>query len=331
MGPEALSQVLRQVGVDDNKNEKILVGLNKPDDASAYQLDDERVLLQSVDYFTPIVDDPYLFGEIAAANALSDIYAMGGKPITAMNIVGFPECLKEDILVKILKGGRDKVNESQAVIAGGHTITDEEPKYGLSVTGLVNKDNLVTNSEAKVGDVLILTQALGTGIIATAIKGGMLKEDRENDAIQAMLTLNDQAVDIMEEIKVNACTDVTGFALLGHCWELAKGSQVGVELYLEQIPLFSQVKEFINLGMVPAGAYSNRDYLADVVEFELGIKEESQLPLFDPQTSGGLLLSVSADKANDLLQRLKDTGIERATVIGRVTNRQAKIEVKKSD
>ena len=331
MGPKALSQVLRKVGVADDKNEKILVGLNKPDDASAYQLDENRVLLQSVDYFTPVVDDPYLFGQIAAVNALSDIYAMGGKPITAMNIVGFPECLEEDVLVEILKGGRDKVNESQAVIAGGHTIIDEEPKYGLSVTGLVNKDNLITNSQAKAGDFLILTQALGTGIIATAIKGGMLEESRENDAIQAMLTLNNKEIDIMEEIKVNACTDVTGFGLLGHCWELAKGSQVGVELYLNQIPLFSQVEEFINLGMVPAGAYSNRDYLSDMVEFESGIKEESQLPLFDPQTSGGLLISVSADKVDEFLQRLKEAKLDQAIVIGRVTNRQAKIEVKKTD
>ncbi len=329
MGPKVLSQVLRKVGVDDEDHEQVLVGLNKPDDASAYQLDDNRVLLQSVDYFTPVVDDPYLFGQIAATNALSDIYAMGGKPITAMNIVGFPECLNKEVLVEILKGGRDKVNQSQAVIAGGHTITDDEPKYGLSVTGLVNKDNLVTNSQAQVGDLLILTQALGTGIIATAIKGGMLEENRNNDAIQAMLTLNNKPVDIMENIKVNACTDVTGFGLLGHCWELAKGSQVGIELYLNQIPLFAQVKKFIDLGMVPGGAYNNRDYLTDVVDFEMGIKEESQLPLFDPQTSGGLLISLPADKADRFLEKLKKIKVSKATIIGRVINQEASIKVKK--
>ncbi len=330
MGPKALSQVLRKVGVSDEKNKKVLVGLNKPDDASAYQLDDNRVLLQSVDYFTPIVDDPYLFGQIAAVNALSDIYAMGGKPITAMNIVGFPECLEEDVLVEILRGGRDKVSESQAVITGGHTVNDEEPKYGLSVTGLVNKENLVTNSQSEVGDLLILTKPLGTGIIATAIKGGMLEENRESDAIQAMLTLNNKAVDIMEEFKVNACTDVTGFGLLGHCWELAKGSGVGVELYLDQIPLFSQVEEFINLGMVPAGTYNNRDYLADIIDFETSIKEELELPLFDPQTSGGLLISISEDKAKQFLEKLKEAKINKAKIIGKITNQETRIKVKKA-
>ncbi|TDX45187.1 selenophosphate synthase [Orenia marismortui] len=327
MGPEALSQVLRQIDFiaeDDN----LLVGLDKSDDAIAYQLNDQQIIVQSVDFFTPIVDDPYLFGQIAAANALSDIYAMGAKPILAMNIVGFPSCLDDGILRDILQGGADKVAEAGAIIAGGHTIQDDEPKYGLSVTGVADKGQLLTNSNAQVGDKLILTKALGMGIMSTAIKGGLAIGGIDNPVIKSMTTLNNKALEPMQKLKVNACTDITGFGLLGHVWELAAGSKVGIEISSAELPIFEGIVDYAEMGLVPEGAYSNRQYLKDKIKFDANIKKSLIDILFDPQTSGGLLISVPADKAADLLIELYTLGVDKATVIGEVIDEEGIIRVR---
>lgn len=317
MGPKTLSQVLRQIdfGV---KDENLLVGLDTADDATVYKLDDNRALIQSVDFFTPVVDDPYLFGQVAACNALSDIYAMGGKPLLAMNIVCFPDCLDQDVLVEILKGGADKAEEAGAIIAGGHTVRDDEPKYGLAVSGMVEPENLLANSSAQPGDKLILTKPIGTGIMITALKGGLVEGTRDNPAVSSMLTLNDKAVDPMKQIGVNACTDITGFGLLGHVLELARGSNVEVVLDTDQVPLFTGVKDYAEMGMVPGGAYSNQENFIEDIEFENDIPETTRDIFFDPQTSGGLLISVSDKKAAELVTELHKNGVKEAAIIGEV-------------
>jgi len=326
MSPQALSRVLHQVDFRSG-DERLLVGLDKSDDAIAYQFSDDKILIQSVDFFTPIVDDPYLFGQIAATNALSDIYAMGGRPLLAMNVVAFRTCLGEKVLAEILQGGADKVAEAGAIIAGGHTIQDDEPKYGLSVTGVIEEGKLLTNSEAQVGDLLILTKPLGMGVVSTAIKGGLITNIKDHPAVKAMRTLNNKAVAPMQEIGVNACTDVTGFGLLGHLWEMAKGSDVEMEVFASELPIFADALEYAEMGMIPEGAYSNRDYLEGKIEFATGIEQNIADILFDPQTSGGLLISVSEDKAADLLIELYALGIDDATVIGKVAGYGAKIKV----
>ncbi|AGB41381.1 selenium donor protein [Halobacteroides halobius DSM 5150] len=327
MGPKALSQVLRRVefpGVDEN----LLVGFDKADDAVAYKLQGEQVIVQSVDFFTPVVDDPYLFGQIAAANALSDIYAMGATPLLAMNIAGFPTCLDNQILEEILQGGADQVANAGAIIAGGHTIEDDEPKYGLAVTGVVEHNNLITNSGAQVGDQLILTKPLGMGVMTTAFKGGIAEVDGNSLAVKAMATLNNKPVELMHKYNVNACTDITGFGLLGHAWELATGSGLEVTIYANQVPLFAQAKEYAALGLVPEGAYRNQDYLQKQVEFGVKINEARKDLLFDPQTSGGLLISVAKEDAADLLSDLYQAGLDDATLIGQVTGTGPKIKVR---
>jgi selenide,water dikinase len=321
MGPDSLAQVLRQVDFK-TVDKKLLVGLDKSDDAIAYQLNKDQVIVQSVDFFTPIVDDPYLFGQIAAANALSDIYAMGAEPILAMNIVGFPSCLSENILAKILQGGAAKVAEAGAIIAGGHTIQDDEPKYGLSVTGLVKPAKLLTNAGCQPGDKLILTKPLGMGIMATAIKGGLAVGGLENEVVRAMAELNKNAAQVIQEIGVNACTDITGFGFLGHSLELAKGSKVGIEIFSQEIPIFPEIIEYAEMGLVPAGAYTNKNYLVDQLDLAPGLSETMRDILFDPQTSGGLLISVPSAKAADLLIELYAAGIEEAAVVGEVFSAQ---------
>ncbi|GAB6138063.1 selenide, water dikinase SelD [Halanaerobaculum tunisiense] len=315
MGPKALSQVLRQVEFG-GEDENLLVGLDQVDDAIAYQTAKEQIVIQSVDFFTPIVDDPYLFGQIAAANALSDIYAMGGEPMLAMNIVGFPSCLEQEVLSQILQGGADKVAEAGAIVAGGHTVQDDEPKYGLSVMGQTTPDQLLTNDQAQVGDKLILTKPLGMGIISTAIKGGVI--DNADSVVAAMARLNNQAGQVMHDFGVNACTDITGFGLLGHVWELATASDVGVEIFSADVPVFKEVIEYAAMGLVPGGAYTNQDYLEDHVKISGDIKEAVVDVLFDPQTSGGLLLSIPAEQATELLSELNSLGVSEANIVGEV-------------
>lgn len=273
-------------------------------------MNDETAIVQTVDFFTPVVDDPYSFGQITAANALSDIYAMGAKPLLALNIIGFPKkVLPLDVLVEILKGGAAKVKEAGALLVGGHTIDDDEPKYGLAVTGLVHPDRVVTNAGALPGDVLFLTKPLGTGIITTAIKGDLVDEQTHQAAVEIMVTLNDRAASAMAETGVNACTDVTGFGLLGHLYEMVSASGTGGRVYLNRVPFLERAYALALMGMVPAGAYRNLQYLKECVRWVVKAEEVERLILADPQTSGGLLISVPRAKAKVLNENLVRAGV----------------------
>lgn len=315
MAPGPLAQVLRQLPTVEDEN--FLTAAIPFADAGVYQIAEDCALVQSVDFFTPIVDDPRTFGRIAAANALSDIYAMGGKPLTVMNLVGFPTCLEHDVLVEILKGGAEKVHEAGAVVVGGHTVEDDEPKYGLAVTGLVDPKKLVTTVGAKPGDVLILTKPLGSGILATALKGEVIKEEQMIEAIRDMETLNRSASEAMLKVGINACTDITGFGLLGHALELAEASRIGLEIDAAALHIYPQVMDLAAIGLVPVGSYRNREhYLPKVVNREQVAVEIVDI-LADPQTSGGLLISVSADKLSQLTSELESAGCN-AFNIGRV-------------
>lgn len=274
-------------------------------DAGIYRISDSQALLQSVDFFTPVVDTPRLFGEIAAANALSDIYAMGGRPLTALNLVGFPSCLELEILTEILQGGAAKVLEAGAVIVGGHSVEDEEPKYGLSVTGIVDPHHMVTTVGARAGDRLILTKPLGTGLLTTALKGDILQESEFPEAIAGMATLNRVASEIMMEVGVSACTDITGFGLLGHALEMAEASRINLLIEGDALPAYPKALDMAEMGLVPQGSYRNRQhYLTRVLEAKRIPRLTLDL-LADPQTSGGLLIAVDPAKADDLRFRLK--------------------------
>lgn len=290
------------------------------DDAGIYKLDSEKALVQTVDYFTPMVDDPYIFGQIAAANALSDVYAMGGEPLTAMNITAFPtKYLPLEILGEILSGGAAKVKEAGAVIVGGHTIEDQEPKYGLAVTGLIHPDRVAGNNGAKPGDVVVLTKPLGTGIISTAIKGEIASPEAIKKAVENMTELNQTAAQAMQEIGVHSCTDVTGFGFLGHGWEICAASGVTMEVESCLIPLLPDVFELANMGIVPVGAKTNLTYLQDKVEFE-GVSDTHRDIFADPQTSGGLLITLSEDRGLQLVRELRKRGVLEANIIGTIIN-----------
>ncbi len=300
---------------DDN----LIVGIETSDDAAVYKLTDEIAAIQTLDFFTPVVDDPYTFGAIAAANSLSDVYAMGGKPTVALNIVCFPNCLNIDVLGEILKGGADKVLEAGAVVIGGHSVEDDEPKYGLSVMGIVHPEKILRNYGAKAGDILILTKSLGTGIINTAIKGELASKEIYNEAIKVMTTLNKYAGEIVVNYPVNACTDVTGFGIMGHGYEMASASNVTFKLYKDNIPVISGVKEFAEMGLVPAGAYNNKIYLEGKYEIK-DTPEWLQDVLFDPQTSGGLLISIPKAEGLDLMEKLDKLELASA-IIGEVVEK----------
>ncbi|GFN23249.1 MAG: selenide, water dikinase SelD [Thermoanaerobacteraceae bacterium] len=317
MGPGTLSQLLRVLPMQALQSPELLVGIETIDDAGVYRLTDDIALIQTLDFFTPIVDDPYLFGQIAAANALSDIYAMGGRPLTAMNVVCFPtKKVDSGVLGEILRGGAEKIMEAGAVLVGGHSIEDEEPKYGLAVTGIAHPDKIVTNSGARPGDKLILTKPLGTGILATALKADMASRETEEEMGRWMAMLNRDAAAAMTEVGVHACTDITGFGLLGHCLELAQGSGVDVVLESREIPLLPGVLDFAAMGLVPGGAYNNRRYMEGKVHFDGHVKEALQDVLYDPQTSGGLLMAVAPEKVSPLLSELHRRGVKTARVIG---------------
>ena len=283
---------------------RLLVGLETSDDAAVYQLTGDLALIMTVDFFTPVVDDPYLFGQIAAANALSDIYAMGGKPLLALNIVCYPTCLSPGVMSEILRGGADKVREAGAVIAGGHTVEDSEPKYGLAVTGLVHPQKVVTNAGASPGDALVLTKPLGTGIITPALKAGLAPPEACDAAIKTMCSLNREAAEAMQAVGVHACTDITGFGLLGHAAEMALASGVSLAFAYERIPLLPRALELASTGLVPGGAYRNRDYLLPRVNLAVSLTPAQQALLFDPQTSGGLLIAVPPERLEKLLEEL---------------------------
>ena len=297
----------------------LLVGTETADDAGVYQISDQMALVQTVDFITPIVDDPYLFGQIAATNAMSDVYAMGGKPLTAMNVVGFPrKSLDLSVLTEVLRGGLAKVHEAGAVLLGGHTVDDAEFKYGLSVTGTVHPQKVVTNRGAREGDVLILTKALGTGIISTAHKAEMAEARILQGAIASMVRLNEKASEAMVEYDVHACTDITGFGLLGHASEMARGCGLSFRLFYSRIPLLAGTREYAAQGIVPGGAYCNQDYFGREISISPKVPELERIILFDPQTSGGLLIALPAPDGKNLLCSLKDKGIPEASLIGEV-------------
>ena len=284
-----------------------------------YKLRDDLAIIQTVDFFTPIVDDPYMFGQIAAANALSDVYAMGGRPLCAMNIACFPiKTMEISILREILRGGLDKLREAGVVLAGGHTVEDVELKYGLAVTGIVHPQRILTKLGGRPGDRLILTKPLGTGILATAIKAGMADAALRERVAAVMATLNRRAAELMLAFDVHACTDVTGFGLLGHACEMVEDSPVGFILRARALPLLPGVSGFCEMGLLPAGLYRNREFRADMVEIDPSVPPELQDVLFDPQTSGGLLIALAPDEAAALLERMNSEGIPEAAVIGEV-------------
>lgn len=315
---------------DSMEDPNLLVGYSTSDDAAVYRLNDETALVQTVDYFTPVVDDPYTFGQITAANALSDIYAMGAKPLLALNIIGFPvKLLSLDVLVEILRGGADKVKEAGAIVVGGHSIEDQEPKYGLAVTGIAHPDHIITNATARPGDALILTKPLGTGIINTAIKGKMADSAASNAAVNLMTALNDRAARVMVDLGAAACTDVTGFGLVGHLYEMLAASGVGGRMFLPEIPVLDQVRPLAELGMAPGGAYRNLEFLAEWLRWDADIKDIDRLILADPQTSGGLLIAVSADRAEEMVSSLQEAGVAGALIGQIIESDQPLIHVEK--
>lgn len=299
MGPADLAQVLQPLKMLAlaQANPNLLVGLNTADDAAVYRLSDAQALIATTDFFPPIVDDPYQFGAIAAANAMSDVYAMGGEVLLAINLAAFPEDLDLNILQEILRGGAEKVMEAGAIIAGGHTVTDHEPKYGLAVVGLVHPDRILTKSGAQVGDMLILTKPLGTGVVTTALKHEQVDPADLEAAVASMMRLNRVAAQVAQAVGVHAATDVTGFGLLGHAFECADQSQVRFRLRLEAIPFLPGARRYSEMRMYAGGLGRNRDYFGQWVTFAAEIAPVDRALLFDPQTSGGLLLALAPDRA----------------------------------
>jgi selenide, water dikinase len=303
----------------------VLVGFDHADDAGVYQIAPDQALVQTVDFFTPVVDDPYTFGQIAATNALSDIYAMGGKPLTSLALVCFPEKADLHILERILAGGLSKMIEAGCTVIGGHSIRDDETKFGYSVTGLIHPKGVLTNAGAKPGDALIFTKALGTGVISTAIKKGKAEPAWIDAAVQSMTTLNKQAAEVIEgKFRVHSMTDVTGFGLIGHAREMALASNVGLSLFAKDIPILPGALECIRAGYIPGGLTNNRDFAECNVGYEVPISEDLKALLFDPQTAGGLLISAAGDDCDDLLIDMKKAGIS-ARRIGNVTESQKPI------
>lgn len=299
----------------------MIVGLKRADDAGVYRITEDMAIIQTVDFFTPIVDDPYWFGQIAAANAFSDVYAMGGIPKTAMNLVAFP--LKQmdiSVLRQIIQGGLDKMKEAGVVLIGGHSIEDKELKYGLSVTGFIHPDRVLTKKDIRPEDLLILTKPIGTGIINTAIKGGVASKEITETVTRLMAMLNKKAAEIMASFSVHACTDITGFGLLGHLAEMIEVSEFGLEIEVERIPMIPEAKEYAAMGLVPGGTHKNREFREAMVDFSPSVERVVKDMLFDPQTSGGLLICVDAIQAEALTGALKSGGIDHAEIIGKVVD-----------
>jgi selenide,water dikinase len=297
----------------------LIVGFERSDDAGVYKLSEDLAIIQTVDFFTPIVDDPYWFGQIAAANALSDVYAMGGKPLTAMNLVCFPiKTMDIEILKNILRGGLDKLKEAETTLVGGHSIEDNEIKYGLSINGIIHPNNILTNSNAKVGDALVLTKPLGTGIINTAIKGGMANDKVIAKVSESMAALNKNASLAMQEVGVSACTDITGFGLIGHLCEMVRGNDFGMVIHAQKVPYFQEAREYAQQGLMPAGTFRNKEFFSKWVDPASTMPPFISDIFFDPQTSGGLLISVPREKADSLLIQLRGKNVPEAVIIGEV-------------
>ena len=296
----------------------LLVGLNPADDAAVYRLGPDQALIVTTDFFTPVVDTPYEYGAIAAANSLSDVYAMGGRPVLALNIVAFPPQLPPEILTEILRGGAEKAREAGVVIAGGHTVQDKEPKYGLAAIGLVHPDRMMTKTGARPGDWLVLTKPLGTGVITTAGKQEKAKPEHLAGAIEWMSRLNDRACALAQEFSVRGATDITGYGLLGHALEMAEASGVGLEIDLKAVPLMEGAKEYAAAWLFPGGTHDNRAYFGPRVKSAAGIAEPDLMLLFDSQTSGGLLLCVPAEKRDAFEKRAREM-VQAVWFVGRVT------------
>ena len=296
------------------------MGAETGDDAAVYRLNDETALIVTVDFFPPITDDPYEFGAIAAANSLSDVYAMGGKPLIALNIVGFPASLDKEILGHTLQGGYAKAAEAECLIVGGHTVDDPEPKYGLSVIGVVEPGKQVSNAGAKPGDILVLSKPIGTGIITTAGKQGVVDPDVMAGAVETMAALNKPGALAMQRVGVNAATDITGFGLLGHLKSMVKGSGVAAEINLAAVPVLPGARELLENGVAPGGTHRNVSSVNDAVSWDAVLTDEDRLLLCDAQTSGGLLVSVPADRADALVNALREEGAPCAAVVGRISD-----------
>ncbi len=294
------------------------MGLDSPDDAGVYKLNEETALIQTLDFLTPVTDSPYEFGLIAAANSLSDVYAMGGEPITVMNIVCFPSCdLPEEVLFETLRGGLDKIHESGATLVGGHSVDDPEFKYGLSVTGIVHPDKVLTNSGAQKGDAVILTKPIGTGVMATAIKARLATKKDIEESVAVMSVLNKDAAEVMKEFNIHACTDVTGFGLAGHLLEMAKGSGKDILIHAGRVPLLKSALDFAKMGFLPAGAHKNRKFFEPVTRIDPALDRAVIDLMFDPQTSGGLLISLDKKEASIFIEKTKAAGRE-AWIIGEI-------------
>ena len=307
-------------GLPVKSDPNLLVGMETADDAGVYVLTEEIALIQTLDFFTPIVNDPYIFGQIAAANALSDVYAMGGRPLTALNIVCYPSAtVPKDVLQAILAGGLDKIHEAGALLVGGHSVDDTELKYGLSVTGVVHPQRVLTNAGARPGDRLLLTKPLGTGIVATAAKGKIASPEAEAQAAAVMTRLNRVAAECLEGFAVHALTDITGFGLLGHALEMATGSQVELMLYASQVPMLEAAREYAAMGLVPAGTFANRNFCEKSLKISSDLEAVTLDLLADAQTNGGLLIAVAKEHAGDLLACLQERSVSAVAIIGEVT------------
>ena len=323
IGPGVLAEVVGRLpsAVDEN----LIVGVETADDAAVYRVSDEVALIKTVDFFPPMVDDPYTFGQIAAANALSDVYAMGGEPRLALNVVAFPNCLGAEVLGEILAGGASKVHEAGAVLAGGHSINDEEPKYGLCVSGFVHPDRIWKNGGAQAGDVLLLTKPLGVGLINTAVKAGMASAEAEKKAVESMSCLNKMAMEVLREAEVHSCTDVTGFGLTGHALETARASKASLVIETKKLEVLPDALFYASMGLVPEGTYRNKEFNKKDVRIEEQVDEALEDLVFDPQTSGGLLVSLPGRDAEMVLRKLEQAGYPlKAGIVGFVTDLQDK-------
>jgi selenide,water dikinase len=315
LAPRDLAQVLSRLPAQSSEN--VIVGFDTADDAGVFRLSDELALVQTVDFFTPVSDDPFVYGKVAAINSLNDVYAMGGTPLSALSIVCYPQKGDWDILGEILAGGQTAMTESGVVVIGGHSVDDQEMKFGYAVTGIINPNRVITNAGARSGDALILTKPIGTGAINTAVKNGKAKPETIEAVTEAMTTSAARASKVMQELGAKGCTDITGFGLIGHAYEMAKASDVTFELESGLVPLLPDVLELIRQGMLTRGDKNNRDYVGDAVHISDGVSAEMQSALYDPQTAGGLLISLRADKVDEFLEKVSG-----AKVIGRVTDKR---------
>ncbi len=319
IGPAILDSVLCNLPIFENPN--LLVGFDKKDDACVYKISDDKVSIQTVDFFPPMVDDPYTFGQIAATNALSDIYAMGGDPAVAMNLLCFPSCLDPFLMHDILSGGYSKISEAGAVVAGGHTIADPTPKYGLCVTGFAHPKEILTNSNAQVGDLLVLTKPIGIGILNTAAKAELLSSEKIKEVTNIMITLNKYAKESLKNLNVNSCTDITGFSLIGHSYEMASGSNKTIKIFTDYLPIIDDALSFAKMGIIPEGMYNNLEYLKDLFKCDNNISQEMKDLLLDPQTSGGLLISMPEKDALEYVSRM-ELHNPWTKIIGEVTSKK---------